>query len=261
MATDMLLSIGLFVCLVCGQMAGRWLGRRIYRGTEPPPGNGAADGVVFAVLGLLIAFTFTTSAGKFDERRKLIAEQANALGTAWQRLDVLPQEDQGAIRQRMAKWAELAGDSSHFSGPMEMQKAVAEGARLRGEVWSLAVASIERAQKPQLNAFVLGAMNEWMDDSSKRQSMDDLMLPPMVLPTLIVFSVIASVLAGFNMSRLPQRIPLHMLTFAAAVSFAIYVIVDLNSPRAGLIRLTDMDAEIRQLGRSFRQQMGSTTQP
>jgi hypothetical protein len=68
---------------------GRRLGRR--RLAEDPEGAragaGAVEGAVFALFGLLIAFTFTSAAARYEARRDLIVQHANAIGTAWLRLE------------------------------------------------------------------------------------------------------------------------------------------------------------------------------
>src|SRR6185436_12430539 len=61
-------------------------------------GAGAVEGAVFGLLGLLLAFTFSGAASRFDERRHLIVEEANAIGTAYLRLDLLPAEEQPPLR-------------------------------------------------------------------------------------------------------------------------------------------------------------------
>jgi hypothetical protein len=100
---SVIISIVLFFGLLGGLRVGGMLRRGVVAEQEGA-GSAAADGVVFAVLGLLIAFTFTTSASKFDERRRLIVQQVNALGTAHLRLDVLAPEDRSANRARLADW-------------------------------------------------------------------------------------------------------------------------------------------------------------
>ncbi len=81
------------------------IGRRFYRKrlAEDPEGArtgaSAVEGAVFALFGLLIAFTFTGAASRFEARRNLIVEATNTIGTAWLRLDLLPAEVQPALRQ------------------------------------------------------------------------------------------------------------------------------------------------------------------
>lgn len=89
--------------------------------------------------------------------------------------------------------------------------------------------------------------------------MDNLGLPPLVLPTFVGLSLIAAVLAGYSMSA-GRRHTLHKLAFAASISFSLYVIMDLNLPRAGLIRVNRIYQLFRDLHDSFATSP-STPQP
>jgi hypothetical protein len=81
------LFLGVLLCLRIGWRVGR---RRLAElGENSHAGLGSVEGIVFAMVGLLIAFTFTGAATRFDTRRDLIIQQVNAIGTAWLRLDLL----------------------------------------------------------------------------------------------------------------------------------------------------------------------------
>jgi len=236
--TSLLLLVVLLVCLETGRRIG--LRHRLKR--ESAGATAAADGVVFAMLGLLIAFTFTSSASRFDERRELIVQQANVAATAWQRLDMLPANDRDAVREPMRQWFQIAGNLSEVAHDPELARTTLDKAEaLQRQSWAACVEAIDRLDQPALATFLLSPMNEWADLSTSRRAMEFLGLPPMVLPTLVILALVASVLAGFSMSRTPDLSPLHMFAFAVAVSFAIFVILDLGSPRSGLIRLDQMD--------------------
>src|SRR5688572_14963522 len=110
-------SLLLFAALLAALEFGRWLRlRRRQPATDGAAADGgddyssAGDGVVFAILGLLIAFTFTASASRFDERRRLIVTQSNAIGTAWLRIDLLAEGDREPIRRCMRDWVKLTLD-------------------------------------------------------------------------------------------------------------------------------------------------------
>lgn len=263
MFLSVILSIALFLGLLGGLALGRQLGRR-YRetGDATPGGSAAADGVVFAVLGLLIAFTFTASASRFDHRRELIILHTNALGTAWLRVDTLPTADQAPIRERMLEWTRLASQATHLrQDPARYETALADADRLQGEAWQLATAALERSGHPALTGFVLAPFNDWIDLTTTRRAQDTLGPPPMVVPTLVVLSLIGSVLAGFNMHRSSRRSTFHMLAFSLAIALSIYVILDLDDPRAGLITVESTDVTLRQLLDRFEQQMTGASMP
>ena len=102
--------------VVVGLLAGTLLllevGRRIghkRRNKDPEgasEGLGAVDGAVFGLMGLLIAFTFSAAASRFDARRGLIVEEANAIGTSYLRLDLLPTSAQTKLREDFRRYVD-----------------------------------------------------------------------------------------------------------------------------------------------------------
>ena len=85
-------AAGLFLGMLILSEVGRRIGMaRLARDSEGlTKGAGAAEAAVFGLLGLLIAFTFSGAASRFEDRRHLITAEANAIGTAYLRVDLLP---------------------------------------------------------------------------------------------------------------------------------------------------------------------------
>src|SRR5262245_54295381 len=94
------LGILLFLAMLLALEAGRrWgLRRRALDPDRAASGLGSIEGTVFALLGLLIAFTFSGASNRFDARRTLAIQEANSIGTAWLRLDLLPGPAQPPLR-------------------------------------------------------------------------------------------------------------------------------------------------------------------
>src|SRR5689334_18723368 len=86
-----LLLLGLFLSLLAMIEIGRFLGRRFGgEAREQNAAMGLMSGAVFALLGLLVALSFSNATNRLDHRRELVVEEANAIGTAKLRLDLLP---------------------------------------------------------------------------------------------------------------------------------------------------------------------------
>ena len=100
----LLLSLGLFAGMLVLYVAGHLLRlRHLAAGSEREvSGAGIVEGAVFALLGLLLAFAFSGANSRFDDRRKLIVEEANAIGTAYLRLDVLAPAARDELAQAFA---------------------------------------------------------------------------------------------------------------------------------------------------------------
>ncbi len=144
-----LLAGGIFAAMLGCLEIGRRYGAR--RRAQDPEGAGAGvvDGAVFALLGLLVAFTFSGAASRFDERRKLIIEEANAIGTAYLRLDLLPAAAQGELRARFRDY--LDSRLAVYRALPDLDKAKAElarASRLQQEIWSKSVASATGSRRP-----------------------------------------------------------------------------------------------------------------
>src|SRR5215213_4102087 len=96
----------LFVGVLLLVAVGRRIGNRklAEEGESATKGFGAVEGAVFGLLGLVLAFLFSGALGRFDARRGLVVEEANDIGTAWLRLDLLPSEAQPVLRELFRRY-------------------------------------------------------------------------------------------------------------------------------------------------------------
>ena len=108
-----LISLVLFAGMLVLLDVGRRIGlRKLAADPEGAHiGTGTVDGAVFALLGLLIAFTFSGAATRFDERRNLIVQEANDIGTAYLRVNLMPDGAQPAMRDLSIRGSSCTGTS------------------------------------------------------------------------------------------------------------------------------------------------------
>lgn len=234
------------------------VGRRIglRRRRKNPEGaakeGGAVEAAIFGLMGLLIAFTFSGAASRFDDRRHLITQEANAIGTFYLRLDLLPAESQSPLRDKMRQY--LDARLAYYAKISEQDEAKAELARansLQLAIWRAAVAACQKAGTASVMTLVLSAANDMIDITTTR-GMSHLMHPPPVIFAMLgVLVLVSSLLAGYGMAASGTRNWLHMLIFAAMLAIAVYVILDLEYPRFGLIRVTAADQVLVDLRQSF----------
>src|SRR5712671_905507 len=116
------LAAGLFVGVLVVLEAGRRIGRRriASNAAETGAGFGAVESAVFGLMGLLIAFTFSGAAGRFDGRRDLVTQEANAIGTAWLRIDLVPAEAQVKLHDLFRRYLDSRLATYRNAGQMEM---------------------------------------------------------------------------------------------------------------------------------------------
>lgn len=246
-----LVSVGLFLGMLLLLEVGRRMGSRrlAEEGEGAKEGLGAVEGAIFGLLGLLIAFTFSGAVSRFDDRRRLVAEEANAIGTAYLRLDVLPVEARAVLQEKFRQY--LDSRLLTYRKLPDIAAARAQHARsvaLQGEIWAQAVASVASGP-PSAPMLLLPALNEMIDITTTRE-MATLMHPPtVVFAMLAALALMAALLAGYAMAGSRTRHWHHMLGFAAIMAATVYVILDLEYPRLGLIRVDAADrvlVELRQ---------------
>jgi hypothetical protein len=100
---------------------------------------GSLEAAVFALLGLLIAFTFSGALSRFDSRRVGVVQEANAVGTAWMRIDLLPKAAQPKLRETMRAYVDSRIATYAKLPDIAASKAQLERSRdLQSEIWSQA---------------------------------------------------------------------------------------------------------------------------
>jgi hypothetical protein len=223
-------------------------------------GIGAIEGALFGLLGLMIAFTFSGAATRFEARRHLITEEANAIGTAWLRIDVLPADAQPAMRalflQYMDNRATVYRDNKT---PEERKNKLKLTADLQQKIWTNAVQASERQDaKNQAAMLMLPALNEMIDITTTRQVATENHPPLVIFLLLEALTFVTAFLAGFGIAGNSAQIRMHKLVFALIMSLTLFVTVDLEYPRRGFIRIDDADKPIIDLRNSLQRPLNGT---
>ena len=245
---------GLFLGMLAVQEAGRSLGtRRLARDPEAVSRGGAIEGAVFALLGLLIAFTFAGAASRFDDRRKLVTEEANAIGTAWLRIDVLPAGAQPALRDLFRRYLDSRLETYRKVPDMDaVRLELARSASLQNEIWIAAVDASRTSPTTAASMLLLPALNQMIDITTTRSMAAEIHPPPVIFAMLAAFAVTSAFVAGYGMAGGKTRSWVHAIAFASVVAATVYVILDLEYPRIGLIRVDAVDHVLADLRRTMK---------
>jgi hypothetical protein len=253
--TTLLLAVGLFAAMLGFAQLGRWAGTAWLRRHRDglAKGVGAAEAAVFGILGLIVAFTFSGAAQRFHDRRHLITEEANAISTAYLRMDLLPDEVRADLRDLFRRYTNVRAvvyrnvrDASATKAKLE------EGSRLQAEIWSKALAACSKpGTHPQAAMLLLPALNAMFDISTTR-AMATVNHPPLVIFLLLAgLSLLGALLVGYSISQNSGRTFFHTVLFSLVLALAIFVILDLEYPRRGFIRLDAADQLLLDLSESM----------
>jgi hypothetical protein len=237
----LLLFFSMLACLELGRRIGRRRANADPHGWQA--GTGVIEGAIFALLGLMLGFTFSAAIGRLDTRRQLIVAEANAIGTAYLRLDLLPEREQPAIRDlfrrytdaRLRVYAKIREDLAAAFAELDRSTA------LQGEIWQTTVAATRAADGSAASRLLLPAINEMIDITAVRTTAARTHNPLLFYALIACLLLISSLLAGYAMSWSRDRNWLHIVGFALVTTAVVYVIVDIDYPRIGLFRMDAAD--------------------
>ena len=245
-------ALALFLSMEIGYRVGRWH-QKVGRGSIKEF-VGIVDAPILALLGLLIGFTFFGAAERFDRRRDLIVEETNHIGTAYLRLDLLPSPDRDSLRQTFRDY--LDSRIKTYALIPDIDAALMEfdhSQCLQQEIWKQAVPASQKTGTTLAGMQILPALNAMFDITITRFAATQFHTPSIVFLLLISLAFVAALLAGYQMSSSPKRCWIHVSLFVVTFTLAIYVIIDLESPRLGLIRMDATDALLKDVRQSMDQ--------
>jgi hypothetical protein len=249
------LAAGIFLGMVAVMEVGRRLGvARLAKNPEGlAKGIGASEGAVFGLLGLIIAFTFSGAASRFEARRHLITEEANDIGTAFLRIDLLPEDARPELRNLFRRYLDFRLSTySNVEDQSATEARLAQAAKLQDMIWVKAIAATRRPDvtgRPEV--LLVPALNAMFDITTTRKAAA-LNHPPLAIFLLLGgLSLVGSLLVGYGISENKHRTWLHAFVFAAITSLSISVIIDLEFPRLGLIRVDAADQLMIDLRKSM----------
>ena len=242
------LFVGMMICLEIGR---RIEAKRLATGRSDE-GTGAVEAAMFGLLGLLLAFTFSGAAARFDDRRSLVVEEANDIGTAYLRVDLLPAEAQPAIREKFKQYVDSRIETYRKIPDMEAVNAeLVRSQELQKDIWAMSADASQKSPNTMAGILLLPALNAMIDITTTR-TMASQIHPPLVIFVMLGVIVLASALiAGFSMAKGTTRSWLHIVLFAAIMTLTVYVIVDIEYPRLGLIRVDSFDQVMVDLRKSM----------
>jgi hypothetical protein len=230
---------------------GRHLGLRYLQQKDAAnmAGLTTVEGAVFALIGLLLAFTISGALQRFDERRQLVVQEANAASTAYDRLGLFEGDVGHNLQTKLKDYVEARIDlyrmphdfslwrRSELFSPEQQEKTV----DLKNKVWDATVAACPQASFRPACAQALPALTSLFEVARLRLGASEKHPPQIVYVMLFGLGLGCSLLAGFGMAAATARSWIHMLIFAATLTVTLYAVTDMEYPRLGLIRIENFD--------------------
>jgi len=251
----LLFSLVVAALFFIGSLASLNFGRRLglrYRakgGVDGVAGLSTAEGAIFGLMGLLLAFTISGALQRFDERRQLVVQEATAARTAYERLGLFEADVAGRLRSALKDYVGARIDlyrmphdflvwqrAEDFSG--EQQATVLAA---RQDLWNAALSSCTQAAFKSACPLALASLGSLFDVALLRAGASEKHPPQIIYSMLFGLGLACSLLAGFGMAAGGARSWVHMVIFAMTLAVALFIVTDMEYPRLGLIRIEDFD--------------------
>lgn len=223
----------------------RALAERIRRRRSRIVGEGlsqAGEGLIatslVGLLSLLIAFTFSLALSRHELRRTLVVEEANAIGVAYMRAQLVQEPYRTDLSQIIMSYAQVRRVSGELAGPAQLA-AQEHSEALQAPLWQKTAEAAGAANAPAMANFLVQSVTRMIEVEAQRKAALAARIPPAVLFALMAYAIgvagiFGYVAAGAHAHR--KRISLVMFML---VTLAFLLILDLDRPGDGLITVSE----------------------
>lgn len=241
------LSSALIASILFASMAlcielGYRIGRRYQRSSDEPSKTQiiTIQGSLIGILALLLGFTFSLSLQRFDSRSEAMVDEANAIGTAYLRAQLLPASVREPTLKALAGYLNLrvrAGTLS-LDHAYQRQAMLDQASQQQALLWRYALQAAEEAPNPVTSGLFLQALNEMIDAYGRRDAALNRHVPEIVLSLLYTTFLMAGIILGYSAGVAGHRASFATYIMVGLIVLLVFLIIDLDRPRRGLIQVS-----------------------
>jgi hypothetical protein len=215
-----------------GYRLGMWRRKNLADEKEQPVGAMVAS--ILGLVALVLGFTFSLAASRFDARRMAVLDEANAIGTTYLRTSFLPEPERGEVRQLLREYVDVrikgttGGDAS---------ESIVKSEALQNEIWKRAT-KVAAAEPTPISGLFIQTLNDMIDMHSKRVLVGIRSRIPLVI-WLGVYGLAAMGMlsVGYQSGLSGTRRSPMMAILVATFSLVLLLIADLDRGQEGLLRI------------------------
>lgn len=242
-AVALILGVSLPLAVAVGYGAGRRTRRRLGADAEAIGRvlSETSTSAFLALLGLLLAFAFGNSLSVFQSIKGAITDEAAAIGTAFLRVDYLPEPGRTELQTALLDYARtrvVPGDAP-IDTAAKAEAFIARSLEAQSRLWPLTLEATRDPTPPPMQTFVAGAMNAVLDAHLYRMATLSVPISAFTQAMVLAAALAAMVLVGDRMAMLGQRPSWRTFVFAVFLGVLMYTIVDIRRSSEGLIRVDD----------------------
>jgi hypothetical protein len=196
---------------------------------------GVIVAAALTLLGLIIGFTFSMAITRYDQRKNYEEEEANAIGTEYLRVKLLPPADAAKAQALLRTYLEeriLYYNTTHLNQLLEVNT---DTSRTQNDLWNAVQAPAEAHPTPVV-ALAVSGMNDVLNSQGYTQAAWWNRIPIAAWGLMVAIAICCNILIGYSSRRIETKAPRYfVLPLIVAISF--FLIADIDSPRGGVIRV------------------------
>lgn len=229
-----LLIVGLLLLATeVGFQAGRAWKHRV---SEPDTVIGPMVAATLGLVGFLLAFMTSMAADRFNTRRALVLDEANAVGTAYLRAGYLPEPYPSESRDLLREYVDVRLEAVV---PGHAEAAIARSEEIQGGLWRSAEDLVEVTGGSDVHALYLESLNEVIELHTQREiAAFFARLPASLLLALFGLTVLGMFILGFGNSMDGKRSMIALVTLILVFGSVLYLIMDLNRSQEGFFQVS-----------------------
>jgi hypothetical protein len=239
---SVLIASALFVSMALAIEAGYRLGFR-FRASSNDSSKAHVNSIQASLLGilaLLLGFTFSLSLQRYDSRSAAVVEEANAIGTAYLRAALLPASVREDVRHGLRDYLALRirAASVALDRPADREALLAETSASQAALWQQASRAAAEEPNPVTTGLFIQALNGMLDAQGTREAALNRHVPELVLFLLYGTFLLTGGIVGFAAGVANHRPSLVSYVMVGLIVLLVFIIIDLDRPRRGLIEVS-----------------------
>jgi len=191
------------------------------------------------LLALLLGFTFSMALTRFDIRKQLVLDEANAIGTTYLRAQLLPDPARKEVSDLLHHYVDVRLEFYQAGIDQgKLQKVDEDTEKLHRALWSYAITTGGQDPRAIPTGLFIQSLNEVIDLHSKRMTAMENHVPESVFVLLLVVATLSLGLVGYGAGMGRDRNLLPTVISVLLIASVILLIMDLDRPRRGLIKVS-----------------------
>lgn len=230
---------GILLVLLLALVIGYWAGSKARNEGKQDSQVSTIQAAILGLLGLLLAFTFSMAATRYENRRSLVLEESNAIGTAYLRAKMLPEPYSSQISDLIKVYVDTRLEFYDAGvDPIKLQQAIDKTEGIQDQLWQQAVTVSALDPRSVTVGLFTQSLNEVIDLHAARLAAMKNRVPEVIIDLIFVASIISLGLIGYTLGMTQHRGIIPTLMALVLIVIIIGVIIDLDRPRRGLIRVS-----------------------